>query len=197
MFREAEEILTLGALIAARMFERPLAVLRLSDESHAALAREERAEITGGRLRAGALDLPLVPVTAGDLALDAGDRARLGGAGGRAVQLAQEVLGTMAAVQGATRLIDVTRGHIDGCILAHDANLIFAEAMAEMGAKGRDPDHDQRDFGGPAGLARPGRAAGVRGQGEPSGRCLCADGGRADLHLRALSGCVGAPRVAR
>jgi len=135
VFREAEEILTLGALIAARMFERPLAVLRLSDESHAALAREERAEITGGRLRAGALDLPLVPVTAGDLALDAGDRARLGGAGGRAVQLAQEVLGTMAAVQGATRLIDVTRGHIDGCILAHDANLIFAEAMAEMGAK--------------------------------------------------------------
>ncbi len=76
-----------------------------------------------------------MPVTAGDLALDAGDLARLEGAGGRAVQLAQEVLGTMAAVQGAARLIDVTRGHIDGCILAHDANLIFAEAMAEMGAR--------------------------------------------------------------
>lgn len=135
VFREAEEILTLGALIAARMFDRPLAVLRLSSESYGALAREGRAEITGHRLRAGGLDLPLTPVMAGDLALDAGDRARLEGASGRAVQLAQEVLGTMAAVQGAARLIDVSRGHIDGCILAHDANLIFAEAMAEMGAR--------------------------------------------------------------
>jgi predicted aconitase/predicted aconitase with swiveling domain len=135
VFREAEEVLTLGALIAARMFDRPLAVLRLSAGSYAALARERRAEIAGGRLTAGALDLALTPVSPGDLALDAGDAARLAGAGGRAVQLAQEVLGTMAAVQGATRLIDVTRGHIDGCILAHDANLIFAEAMAEMGAR--------------------------------------------------------------
>ncbi len=135
VFHEAEEILTLGALIAARMFDRPLAVLHLSSESYAALAQERLAEVTGDRLRAGALDLPLVPVTQGELALDAGDRARLEGAAGRSVQLAQEVLGTMAAVQGAARLIDVSRGHIDGCILAHDANLIFAETMAEVGAK--------------------------------------------------------------
>jgi predicted aconitase/predicted aconitase with swiveling domain len=135
VFREAEEILTLGALIAARMFDRPLAVLHLTPESYAALARETRAEIAGNRLRAGALDVMLQPVAADDLALDAGDRARLAGASGRAAQLAQEVLGTMAATQGATRLIDVSRGHIDGCILAHDANLIFAETMAEMGAQ--------------------------------------------------------------
>ncbi len=135
VFREAEEILTLGALIAARMFDRPLAVLHLTPESYAALAREPRAEISGNRLRAGALDVMLQPVAADDLALDAGDRARLAGASGRAAQLAQEVLGTMAATQGATRLIDVSRGHIDGCILAHDANLIFAETMAEMGAQ--------------------------------------------------------------
>jgi predicted aconitase/predicted aconitase with swiveling domain len=135
VFREAEEILTLGALIAARMFDRPLAVLHLTPESYAALAREPRAEIAGNRLRAGALDVMLQPVAADDLALDAGDRARLAGASGRAAQLAQEVLGTMAATQGATRLIDVSRGHIDGCILAHDANLIFAETMAEMGAQ--------------------------------------------------------------
>jgi predicted aconitase/predicted aconitase with swiveling domain len=135
VFREAEEILTLGALIAARMFDRPLAVLHLTPESYAALAREPRAEIAGNRLRAGALDVMLQPVAADYLALDAGDRARLAGASGRAAQLAQEVLGTMAATQGATRLIDVSRGHIDGCILAHDANLIFAETMAEMGAQ--------------------------------------------------------------
>ena len=36
-------------------------------------------------------------------------------------------------------MTDVTRGHIDGCILAHDANLIFAERMAELGAKVQIP----------------------------------------------------------
>ena len=45
----------------------------------------------------------------------------------------------MAVVLGAERLTDVTRGHIDGCILAHDANLIFAERMAELGAKVQIP----------------------------------------------------------
>jgi predicted aconitase len=46
-----------------------------------------------------------------------------------------EVLCLMAAAQGARELIDVSRAHIDGCILAHDANLDFAEKMDEMGAK--------------------------------------------------------------
>ena len=45
----------------------------------------------------------------------------------------------MAVALGAERLTDVTRGHIDGCILAHDANLIFAERMAELGAKVQIP----------------------------------------------------------
>ena len=46
-----------------------------------------------------------------------------------------EVIAQMAAAQGACALLDVSRGHIDGCILAHDANLIFAETMADMGAQ--------------------------------------------------------------
>ena len=29
----------------------------------------------------------------------------------------------------------MTRGHIDGCILAHPANLVFAEKMAALGAR--------------------------------------------------------------
>ena len=33
------------------------------------------------------------------------------------------------------KLRDVTRGHIDGCILAHPANLVFAEKMAALGAR--------------------------------------------------------------
>ena len=39
------------------------------------------------------------------------------------------------ASQNADKLIDVSRGHIDGCILAHEANLNFAEKMLNMGAR--------------------------------------------------------------
>ena len=47
----------------------------------------------------------------------------LAGDNGQAVKIAMEVLCLMAAAQNADKLIDVSRGHIDGCILAHDANL--------------------------------------------------------------------------
>ena len=57
------------------------------------------------------------------------------GADGKPAALAMDVIAAMAASQGAERLIDVTRGHIDGCIYAHKANLRFAEAMADMGAQ--------------------------------------------------------------
>ena len=43
-----------------------------------------------------------------------------------------EVICVMAAVQDTNELIDVSRAHIDGCILAHDANLDFAEKMFDM-----------------------------------------------------------------
>ena len=46
-----------------------------------------------------------------------------------AKKIAMEVICLMAAMQGANKLIDVSRAHIDGCILAHDANLDFAEKM--------------------------------------------------------------------
>ncbi|MEM9431284.1 MAG: aconitase X catalytic domain-containing protein, partial [Pseudomonadota bacterium] len=67
--------------------------------------------------------------------LTAEDRAILAGETGQAAALAMRVILAMAAAQGAERLIEVTRGHVDGCIYAHDANLIFAETMAEMGAR--------------------------------------------------------------
>ncbi|MFD1807337.1 aconitase X swivel domain-containing protein [Gemmobacter lanyuensis] len=58
IFREEENILTLGALIASRMFDRQIAVLRLSAESYAALSRQDTASLTGAELIAGDLRLP-------------------------------------------------------------------------------------------------------------------------------------------
>lgn len=139
VFREPEDILTLGALVAGEMFDRPVAVVRLGAVAYAALAEEPRARISGSVLVAGDLSVPLTPLSADDLELSTDDRAMLEGRDGAAVMLAMETICTMAAMQGARRLTAVTRVHIDGCIYASPACLTFAEAMAAMGAKVRVP----------------------------------------------------------
>jgi len=135
IFREAEDILTLGAMVAAQMFGLDIAVLRLTVSEYEQLAREDAVEITPTHLKAGKLEWPLEPVTADALELSDEDRAMLSGAQGAPRKRAMEIVTTMAASQGATRLTDVSRVHIDGCIYASDAFVIFARAMADMGAK--------------------------------------------------------------
>jgi predicted aconitase/predicted aconitase with swiveling domain len=135
VFREAEDILTLGAIISARLFDRPVAVLRLPAETYEALSQAADAEIKGNMLRFADREVELSRPQTGGLHLSQSDRAWLAGSDGLARQIAMEVLCLMAAAQGARDLIDVSRAHIDGCILAHDANLDFAEKMDEMGAK--------------------------------------------------------------
>lgn len=139
VFSEPEDVVTLGALIAGLMFDRPLPVLRLDPQDFAALARQPDARITQDAIIAGELRLPLVPLPEGTLTLTDADRAMLEGAEGPAVRQAMQILTRMAAAQGAARLIDVTQGHIDGCIYASPANLTFAEAMANLGARVRIP----------------------------------------------------------
>ena len=135
VFREDEEILTLGAMIAEKLFERPVAVLRLEPTVYDRLAMADMAEITHNALTFADTSIPLSPPMTEGLILSDGDRALLDGKDGPARQIAMEVLCMMAAAQGAQGLIDVSRGHIDGCILAHDANLDFAEKMQQMGAR--------------------------------------------------------------
>jgi predicted aconitase/predicted aconitase with swiveling domain len=135
VFREDEEILTLGAVIASRMFSKNIAIARLSASDYDALSSQQRARLCDVILSASDLSLKLHKASRNDLTLSPSDQAKLNGDQGQAVALAMEVLCTMAASREASRLIDVSRGHIDGCIYAHSANLIFAEAMSDMGAK--------------------------------------------------------------
>ncbi|WP_353474358.1 aconitase family protein [Salipiger sp. H15] len=139
VFREGEDILTLGALVAARLFGHEIAVLRLSADTYDALARESHAEITPTRLRAGGLDRELSGAEGTTLELTDADRAFLDGAHGEAARLAMEIITTMAVAQGATELVDVSRVHIDGCIYASPAFLTFARAMADKGGRVRVP----------------------------------------------------------
>ena len=139
VFREAEDVLTLGAMIAARMFGHALPVLRLTGAAFAALARARTARVTATLIEADGLSLPLQPPRTAALELTASDRAMLAGEAGEAARLAMEVIAAMATQQGATRLLDVTQAHIDGCIYASPANLTFAETMAAMGARVQVP----------------------------------------------------------
>ncbi len=139
VFCEAEDVLTLGALIAAEMFGKSLPVLRLAPESFAALSCAKTARITATSVEADGMTLPVIPPRIATLDLSDTDRAMLEGKQGLAIQQAMRIICAMAAEQGANCLIDVTQGHIDGCIYASPANLVFAERMAEMGAQVRVP----------------------------------------------------------
>jgi len=135
VFQEHEEVLTLGALVSDRIFGRPIPTISLSPVDYEALARSKTASISGHRIKAENLDLELATTRLGDIDLSEADKAFLNDEAGPAARVAMEIICLMAAAEGARHLTDVTRGHIDGCILAHSANLIFAEKLADLGAK--------------------------------------------------------------
>lgn len=139
VFCEAEDVLTLGALIAAEMFGKPLPVLRLDAENFARFSQASHVRIDEKTIEADDVSLAIAPPATTHLDLKNDDRAMLEGRDGIAVQQAMRIIVAKAAQQGASALVDVTQGHIDGCIYASPANLTFAEKMAEMGASVRVP----------------------------------------------------------
>ena len=134
IFNEMEEILTLGAIVADQLFDKKIAILRVSKKLYFDLAMADKAEIFENTLMFSSKIIRLRELNIDTLQLNSKDRSILKGNHGVAQQLAMETICKMATIQNAKELIDVTKGHIDGCILAHDANLIFAEKMYELGA---------------------------------------------------------------
>jgi cis-L-3-hydroxyproline dehydratase len=139
VFTEAEDVLTLGALVAAEMFDRPLPVVRVSRQIFEELEKATSAAITPEALSFGGRTVLLARAEYAALALSPEDEAMLAGAHGKAARQAMRIICAMAIQQGSQRLIDVTQGHIDGCIYASPANLTFAETFAAMGARVRVP----------------------------------------------------------
>ncbi|MCZ3377144.1 cis-3-hydroxy-L-proline dehydratase [Rhizobium sp. AG207R] len=139
IFCEAEDVLTLGALVAAEMFGRQLPVVRLHPDVFVRLAQAKTVKVETAAVVADGETMPLLPPAISGLSLTEADRSMLEGDEGVAAAQAMRILTAMAAQQGATSLIDVTQGHIDGCIYASPANLTFAEKMAELGGRVRIP----------------------------------------------------------
>lgn len=139
VFCEAEDVLTLGALVAAEMFDRALPVVRLDADNFARFSRAAHVSINENTIEADGISLAIAPLATAHLDLKEDDGAMLEGRDGIAARQAMRIIVAMAAQQGASALVDVTQCHIDGCIYASPANLTFAEKMADMGGKVRVP----------------------------------------------------------
>ena len=139
VFCEVEDILTLGAMIAEQLFDTPIAVLRLPPDMFKSLSNAQYARISNNALEFDGHSIVLSQLSVDEMSLTESDLGMLKGSEGAALKVAMEILCLMTTAQGATSLIGVSRAHIDGCILTHDANLDFAEMMMQMGAKTRIP----------------------------------------------------------
>jgi len=177
---EADEILTLGVLVARVIFERSLPVLCIGTQAFAALRDCAFARVEGTRLSLfdacpedhwQALQAPLSnDRTQVEIELTEHDRALLAGHYGKAAQVAMRIVLQMAELQGAKALLDVTQAHIDGCIYTGPASLRFAEQLVQWGAQVRVPTTlnsisvDQRrwrELGVDAALGEPASALGT------------------------------------
>jgi predicted aconitase/predicted aconitase with swiveling domain len=139
VFQDAEDVLTLGALVAHEMFGRLLPVVRLPADVFAAVSGAAQVTITPDAIEADGLTIALAPPPVEALELSDADRGMLEGIEGPAAQQAMRIICAVAVQQGARRLLDVTRAHIDGCIYASPANLRFAQKVAALGAQVRIP----------------------------------------------------------
>jgi len=145
---EADEILTLGVLVAQVIFQRSLPVVCVGHEAFNRLRGQGFVRVEGNRLTLSgrrpqdhwrAMDVPWQSPAPVSLDLTEQDRALLDGAHGKAAQVAMQIVLRMAEIQGATRLLDVTQAHIDGCIYTGPASLRFAEQLVQWGARVRVP----------------------------------------------------------
>ncbi len=75
----------------------------------------------------------------GNLNLTEEDRLQLDGGQGPGAQLAMRIITRMAAIQGATELLDIEAAHIDSSLYMGQATLDFAERLVSLGAKVRVP----------------------------------------------------------
>ncbi|MEJ3588166.1 aconitase family protein [Pseudomonas bubulae] len=145
---EADEILTLGVLVAQTLFQRSLPVLCIGKEAFGQLRGKAFARVDGTGLSLYDSTPDDTPAPRNDrptedahssIELTAHDRALLDGCQGKAAQVAMQIVLRMAHIQGAKYLVDITQAHIDGCIYTGPASLRFAQQLVAWGAKVRVP----------------------------------------------------------
>ncbi|KAF4345397.1 DUF521 domain protein [Fusarium beomiforme] len=155
IFERREDILTLGVMIAEEVFDQSVPVVVLSKEDFGHLLRfnGQTIHVDDGYVsthplskhRKGSvidiesgLILETTPALEG-IKLSALDQELLRGDYGEASRVAIRIVLRMAHLLGATRLMDVTQVHVDGCVYTGSATLALAERLRNWGGKVRIP----------------------------------------------------------
>jgi predicted aconitase/predicted aconitase with swiveling domain len=138
----ADDILTLGVVIAEEVFGKSIPVVILDSADFRQVMAARLARVAGSRVACGGSPDALRGLRfssetsrpiASRMMLTKSDRAFLDGAHGKAAQVAMKIVLRMAELQGADRLIDVTQAHIDGCIYTGPGSLKFAQQLRDWG----------------------------------------------------------------
>ncbi|KAF9765331.1 hypothetical protein IL306_002418 [Fusarium sp. DS 682] len=155
IFERREDILTLGVMIAEEVFDQsiPVVVLNKEDFRHLLRFNGHRIHVDDGYVsthplskhrNCSAIDpesgliLETTPALEG-IKLSTLDQELLRGDFGEASRVAIRIVLRMAHLLGATRLMDVTQVHVDGCVYTGPATLALAERLRDWGGKVRIP----------------------------------------------------------
>ncbi|MFJ2684356.1 aconitase X [Pseudomonas sp. NPDC087342] len=146
IFKEVDEILALGVIVAEELFKRSVPILCLG-EQYERISEAKFAQLVGDQLHISDSFVDKAPqalivdsfVNFPEIALTEFDELLLGGAYGEAAKAAMKIVLRMAQVQGADSFIDIHRAHIDGCIYTGPGGLLFANTLLALGAQVRVP----------------------------------------------------------
>ncbi|KAJ4269912.1 hypothetical protein NW762_001583 [Fusarium torreyae] len=155
IFERREDILTLGVMIAEEVFHQsiPVLVLKKEDFSQLLQLNGQTIHVDDGYVSTTTLSkqhtssavdeesgliLETTPALEG-VKLSSLDQKLLMGDYGEASRVAIRIVLRMAHLLGATRLMDVTQVHVDGCVYTGPATLALAERLRDWGGKVRVP----------------------------------------------------------
>ncbi|KAL4723092.1 hypothetical protein ACLX1H_009580 [Fusarium chlamydosporum] len=156
IFERREDILTLGVMIAEEVFHQSIPVLVLKkedfrqllqlegqmiyvDDGHVSttpILSKQHADLA--RDTESGLILETTPALEG-IKLSTLDQELLRGDYGEASRVAIRIVLRMAHLLGATRLMDITQVHVDGCVYTGPATLLLAERLRDWGGRVRVP----------------------------------------------------------
>lgn len=145
VFKEPEDIITLGVLVSEVMFERSIPVCRISAEDFDLLTTGDDAQLSDGTIKtclhttSHQETTGVKPTHSTTLNLTNSDQQILNGKEGQAAQLAMQIVVRMAELQGAAELIDVEQAHIDACVYNGPSCLQFAQKLAALGGQVKIP----------------------------------------------------------
>ncbi|KXH66747.1 hypothetical protein CSAL01_06138 [Colletotrichum salicis] len=138
IFRDVEMILTLGVLVAEKMFDKSIPIVFVSDGSLFEVSRKAltvQMNETSLLVSPSGHRIDLVPQSTKAIELNPTDKAKLSGESGEASCIAMEIIVKYATIQGLHRLIDVSQVHVDACACVGESSLLVPERLLSLGGK--------------------------------------------------------------